>query len=59
MQNQNQSTAEARLRTLVESDDESTPHSELASERTTPAGYAVDLIFPTEDRPNNSTPTLE
>lgn len=53
MQNQNQSTAEARLRTLVESDPESTPAPEPASERTTAAGYAVDLIFPTEDRPNN------
>ena len=54
MQNQNQSPAEARLRTLIENDDAETRSlSEPATERTTAAGYAVDLIFPTEDRPNN------
>ena len=53
MRNQNQSTVEARLRTLVESAAESMPDPEPASERTTATGYAVDLFFRAEDGPNN------
>lgn len=52
MQNQNQSTVEARLRTLVESDDEIKAQVEPATEQTATAGYLVDLIFPADDRPN-------
>ncbi|MBB2892103.1 hypothetical protein [Flexivirga oryzae] len=52
MQNRNRSAAEARLCLLLDEGDENKSYSEPTTDQTTADGYAVDLMFPTEDRPN-------